>query len=522
MGFNRICMAAVLVTGVSISQALAPAHASPRSSALIDEGIVELQAGKWRQALARFLAASVADREDAEALFFQGVALNRLGLHKAALGQLDQAVGAGVKNPDMDFELGWARLGTGQYDTALASLAAYKAANPDSAKTSELIGRAELARGNADAANAAFDEALRLDPGLEPSVDFFRSALASAEGDTIESEERLASVTQYNRSGPLSETMRRQQNLLRSVEGTRAAAPIKPWTVFGATAVGRNSNVIALSEDIARPADISRKDSTYYDLTAGGTYRHMLDPTQSLSAGTVLNHRNYRDIDGNDTVTINLFARYDKRISRRFAAAVTGTVGRVYVDEDKRQTSASISPSLQYRINDRLNLSAFYTARKLDYPDPNSQPAARDPDSKQQTAGADLAFSFPDWQSQFIVGVARINNSAVGSDNDYNALRFSGTVRSQLPYDVTAGFSFVRTSYDYENNHSLAPTNPPGVTAFGFKRQDSINSFSFDLTRPINETFTAFARATKTRANSNLAVFAYEQNDFQFGVTARF
>ncbi|MBO6783551.1 MAG: tetratricopeptide repeat protein [Alphaproteobacteria bacterium] len=524
MGFKRTGAAAVLLGAVFVSHSFVPtqSYASPRSSALIDEGIVELQRNEWRQALAKFLAASVADPDDSEALFFQGVAMNRLGLHEPALAQIEKARNAGVKNADMDFELGWAQLGTGQYDAAVDSLSAYRTENPDSGKASELIGRAELARGNNVAADAAFDTALRLDPSLESSINFFRAAQAQVRGNSLESADRVDAVAGYQQNSALSQAMRRHQELLRSVEATRPQQQTKPWRAFGVVAVGRNSNVIALSEDIARPADITRKDSTYYDLTAGGEYRMPLDPTQSLTGGVVLNHRNYRDIGDNDTHTINLYGRYDKQINNRFLASVTASYGHVRVAEEKRQTSVGISPSLQYRINDRLSLSAFYQAQKFNYPEVTNQAASRDRDSKQQSAGANLAFAFPSLNTEAVFGISRINNSSEGSDNDYNALRFSGSVRTQLPYDIVGAISFVSTDYDYENLNSLAPTSPPGATAFGFVRQDGIQTYSLELTRPINETYTAYARASKTNANSNLAVFSYDQKDIQIGVTARF
>lgn len=127
-----------LIIGLS---AASPATASPESSALIDEGIIELQNSQWQAALGKFLAASIADPKDAEAQFFQGVALNRLGLHREALAQIELARTAGVTNAEMDFEYGWALLGSGQPAAAVTALEAYKGKHPDSAKTSELIGR---------------------------------------------------------------------------------------------------------------------------------------------------------------------------------------------------------------------------------------------------------------------------------------------------------------------------------------------------------------------------------------------
>lgn len=519
---GKILAGAMLAGALVIAAGLAPAHASPRSSALIDDGILELQRADWREALRKFLAASVADPKDAEAQFFQGVALNRLSLHEQALAQIERARAAGVKNPEMDFEYGWALLGAEKPADALASLRAYKAANPESGKTAELIGRAQLAEGNISAAESSFDEAVRLDPNLQTSVSFFRSIIANKRGDTDAGVEAYNSITSTAQNGPLSTTLRRQLDLLRAINPVARTERPKPWTVFGATSIGRNSNVIALSEDIAQPADITRKDSRYYDLLAGGTYRKLLDPTQFATVGAVLNRRNYRDIRGNDTDTINLFARYDRNINARTTASGTVSFSHIRVDGDKTQNIWAVSPQITHRINDKLQASVFYSVQKINSVSPSVTPAQLDRDSRLQNAGGDVMFRFPSLKSDLTIGGSVLQNSAVGSDYDYRAYRFQAKARTQLPYGVSGAIGIVRTSYEYKNLNSLAPTTPPGATGFGFKREDAITKISLDLSRPINEMFTAYVRASRTDASSNLAVFDYDQKDIQLGITARF
>ena len=89
-----------ICVGIAVSVAFpAIADASPESYALLQRGAQDLRAGKYEAALSKFEAAARADATDAEAPFFQGVALNRLGRHYAAWAKLQQARTMGVGHP---------------------------------------------------------------------------------------------------------------------------------------------------------------------------------------------------------------------------------------------------------------------------------------------------------------------------------------------------------------------------------------------------------------------------------------
>ena len=69
-GHMRLIKPAVMTAALSglligYYSGISTAAASPESSALIDDGIVELQRSDWQQALGKFLAASIADPKDA-------------------------------------------------------------------------------------------------------------------------------------------------------------------------------------------------------------------------------------------------------------------------------------------------------------------------------------------------------------------------------------------------------------------------------------------------------------------------
>lgn len=104
--------------------------ASPESRALVRQGAAELANRKFEEALRKFEAAVRADPADAQAVFFRGAALNRLGRHAEALPRLQEAAGLGSKHPDLPFELGWVLLGLGHWHAAIPHLERYEQSRP--------------------------------------------------------------------------------------------------------------------------------------------------------------------------------------------------------------------------------------------------------------------------------------------------------------------------------------------------------------------------------------------------------
>lgn len=153
----KVALAAAMLT-LAVS-----AQASPQSQRLIGEGRALLTKGNVDGALAKFDAAAKADPNDADALYFQGAALNRLMRHGQALARLQAAQQNGLKKAGMDFEMGWALLGTDRFGDAIRRLQAYDRAKPGVGKTSELLGRAHMGLKQYDQAEAYLKEAIRRD-----------------------------------------------------------------------------------------------------------------------------------------------------------------------------------------------------------------------------------------------------------------------------------------------------------------------------------------------------------------------
>ncbi len=418
---------------------------------------------------------------------------------------------------DLGFEAGWAALNSGDYGAAAVMLGGFLELNQEHAKAHELLGRTYIQLGQLDPAEGLLRRAMALDPSLEPSVLVSLAAIDVARGDNAAAGQSIAKILNDGGNSPV------RRGLVESLRPERPPQPAtKAWSVFGSTAIGRNSNVIALSDLIVAPADVTQQASRYFDISAGGQYRLPVDANKAVTAGVTLSHRNYRELSGKDTHAANFFARYDHAINDKFLASVTGSFGHTRVDGDKFQTTVGFSPSLRYLINDRVRLDAIYSFTKINLPDPKATPESLDRDSGLQSLGGTITIAFPKLKTDISFGGAMLLNSAVGDDYEYRARRVNIASQTLLPWKVVGGIGITRTAYDYQNLNSLAPTTPAGPTGFGFKRDDTITTLSASLSRPIDDRFTAFARFTRTDTVSNLAVFQYDQKDFQIGITGRF
>jgi len=126
------------------------ANASKASDNLVALGIVQLNGGKFVAATKYFNGAVQADPKDPRALFFLGVALNRLGQHGAALESFQRMWRLKVTHRELGLEGGWAAIAQGRTSLAITLLEPYVKANPKNAKAREFLGRAYIGDGRLD------------------------------------------------------------------------------------------------------------------------------------------------------------------------------------------------------------------------------------------------------------------------------------------------------------------------------------------------------------------------------------
>lgn len=502
------CAIFVCCAGVSTSVV-----ASPRSQQLIDDGVADLQQQNWRDALAKFLAASVADPGDHEAQFFQAVALNRIGNHAPALSQIERAREGGYANPDMDFEYGWALLGTGRYQDAIDAFQRYDAEGQQIGKTQELIGRAYIALGDDAAADRAFDTALARDSSLAPSVEFFRAGQAAARGEPAESRAILDTVAATQRTTRVGRAVSGHLEMLREMESADRG---KRWRVVGSLAFGHNDNVITLGEHQPLPQDISTESAVFGQANLFAAYDLIRDPDQTLTAGYAFSTDRYSDLSTQNSASHVLTADYSRRLAPRLAGLVQAFGGDDHSDGERarRYVGARIATFWQFGEHLSLEPAISHTSQRYNS-DPTLAPAD-DRDGHVNTAGATVRFRIPYIDADAFVGASVSKTDTEGDNFENNATTMIVGVSRDLFYGITGGILASRTDTQYAN------PDPRATVPFSERRHDKTQQLRFNLTRPLDERVTAYGRYLVTHNQSNIASFQYRQRVWMTGLTVTY
>jgi tetratricopeptide (TPR) repeat protein len=202
---SPLCGVAVLL---SLLLASGPALASPESRNLLLEGHGSLSAGKYDEALQRFIAATKADANDGEAFYFQGATLNRMGRFQEALDRFEKARTLGFKSPGLALDTGWALLRMGRWNDAIVQLEFFEKTVPGHGKTSEFLGEAYLGLKQYDRAESKLREAIERDAKLKPTALLYLAALELERQNRPGAEAYLKTLQQDYPESAIAQTLK--------------------------------------------------------------------------------------------------------------------------------------------------------------------------------------------------------------------------------------------------------------------------------------------------------------------------
>lgn len=515
-------IAAVLFLLVAAPLAVAPpqAWASDASNGLVARGLVDLKGGRFVAAAKYFNGAVQLDGKDPRALFYLGVALNRLGQHGAALEAFQRMWDLRVTHRELGLEGGWAAIAQGRTALAIELLEPYVKANPDSAKAREFLGRAYIGDGRLDAAEAELRRAIALDPTLSPTALYYLGNIAAIRNDRDGVATALAGILQ---TAPDSRTGSVLRDTLRRAAETAPRPKRKPWFASASLSAGRTRNVIGLPDGSVLPSDVSAKDSNLTRAQFDAGYSWRLDPASTLTAGYGLAQEHYTDLSSFDSTSHTVYAD----VRRRFAESVEGglrlshnlslTGGQTSV----QRTAAAPSATWRWAANDATTIG--YSFARADF---TSDPARRALDRDANIHVFSLSHStLIDSKVLPIgvnaqVGINRTLNRANGDDFQYNGAGWFFSLSRTLYWDIRGSLSVSHSIDDYEQLNSLAGAG------FAFQREDKINRFNVYLERPLDlpdvGAVSVFANWQYVDNWSNIPVFTYTQTTFNVGVVARF
>ena len=506
-----------------IAEFCAVSLASPKSSQLIENGWAELEKGRADIALKFFTQASSEDPKDAEAAFFAGVALNRLGRGEAALAQLSSARQLGLNHPDLPFEMGWSLLTLRRWDEAIEQLNLDEAQHPGRGQTSEFLGRAYLAQGKYKQADAAFTEALKRDPDLLPTVSVYRALLRQRQGDEAAASHELAGLFRAASDSQLTQLIGSQLPRVAPFLGA------EDWSLVLGTAVGYNSNVRGVKL-FNKATDVPRivRNSAFSRVTLNTAFALINRPDDRLTVGyDLLVDSYFRQVTDPDILDQNIFLEYWRALGDQFTTTLRVWDNDTFVGEDHFRNQAGAQASLATRIEQAVFFEGSYRYAFNDYlieTAPNLDAATAsviNEDAHVHTLTLAAEVPVREIHARLRGGAFYTWNFARGDDFDYESAGLFAGLLASLPWNITAQAIYTHSYDRYDDANSSTPIPIPPATR-DLKREDYLDGVTVRLTRPLNRHLTIYAEYNFNRDDSNLRAYDYEQHITSGGLIWQF
>lgn len=451
----------------------AEGFSSGASEKQTQKGYQFLTQRQFDQALKSFQAASKVNPTDVEALFFQGVALNRLGRFAQAAEKLDEAKKGGT-HPEWNFERGWAHLGLQEWQKAISSLRAYDKKHPGRGQTSEFIGRAYFELGEREKAEKYLKKALKQNGDLKETVGYYLSAISA------------------------------------SPPGQKTKKP-KNWNIYSNVSGSYNTNAINLGNSATRPTNISRQESGLTNTVLGGSYRFDLSDTSQLSLGTQA-FSNFYEVSSRLSLFDNYtFLRFRHAFDPKKVLGITVSNDFSIVQTAKFRNQIGFQPVFRWRLADWLVSELGYAFAYGKYFFPSN--AAQRRTGSSHTISLSNYFAVPKTKLRLRLGGSHLWNRANGADFVYQGHGLNFAISNPLFWKVTGELFFSQTWNRYSNVNSLTA---------GTKRSDDVSNIFAQFNYPIIGKLNGFLRGGYTRNGSNIAVFNYRACQGSLGFLAAF
>jgi len=507
-------LTAALVVAVTLLSTAA--KASPQSFELLQRGTQDLSAGRYAAALKKFDAAAQADGMDAEAPFFQAVALNRMGRNFQAWSRLQQAKTLGVKHPEYAFELGWSLIGLQRWIEAVPQLERFERTNPGRGQTSELLGRAKLALEMYDEASAHFAEALRRDPALGPTVHFYQALLAQRTGKPEAVRGEIQAILQESPNSPTARAMSQQLATLAVIENPPAmgSAAKKPFQLSVSLGGGRNSNVIFLGSGIPLPLDITRQSASFVRATLNTSYTWKLENNDTLTAGYGFQGESYKSLGQANLRDHYVYGDYSHTFNSKWFGALRVSDQYTFIGGNSYRNQVVLRPAVALRHSPRAVTEFSYSHARSNYMFPNAP--IQDRDGTTNAVSVSHYFNPRGSRFRFRAGGFYSRNSADGADFDSRSPGLFAGLSHPLGKQAKLDLAYSHTFDRYRNPNSLS------APAFSARRRDNGDALNVQVTHNFNQTLSGYLQFSHSRNSSNLPFFEYRQNVFGGGVVAHF
>jgi tetratricopeptide (TPR) repeat protein len=448
-------------------------------------------------------ASGAAAAQEAETAFLRGAEANRQGRFAEAEGQLLRAEALGHRDVELDFELGWAAMGRGQWARCIERLERFDRAAPGRGQASEFLGRCHLGQRQPEQAERRFREALQRDPRLAPTVNLSLASIEQSRGDAAGARARLEAVAAAE--APTGRALRELAGPADPV-----VQPDRPLRLSASLTTGYNDNVIGLGNTIPLPTDISRKGAWFVRLSGGGSYTHQVTARTSATAGYAVLLDRYDGISASNLDDHFVYGDLVHQASPRLGYSLRASAEASHLSSGHFRDVYALRPAVSYRFTGSSVTELSLTHSVSDYKTPVAPAFARDGNS--QVLGAVHSFRLPARNWSGAAGITAGRNRTSGPDFNSASLGASGTLRYQFANRILASAGLGVSQDDYRDPNSLS----------GAPRKDRQYVASFQLGGPLRAGLRWYAQAQALRNDSNIAFYDYQQGSVSGGIAVDF
>jgi len=470
-------------------------HAELRDSAQA------MVAGDYEKALDLARDAYKQTSEKADPALLEGMALNRLGRFDEALAIMGPAVTG--DRPEFVFEIGWAYVGTGQYQKGIKLLTRYDSAFPGRGMTSLLLGQAYGGLHEKEKAAHYFQLAGQRDPALKSTAQL---DLARANGTSGPSQ---------GGSGPGNSSRGAWPNSPSKWFWQGDVSQKKSWQVAVSIAGGYDSNVVAQGNGAPLPTGISHQD--------GGFFYSALEAHDDLNFGSqdrlrlqyALESRTYDgSLAGFNYLDNYLTANYFHDFNRQWEVSLLAGGEFTYIGGNYYNTSPSVRPTVTFKETTWAATDLGFGYAYNSFNTTSGPVIGRS--GPTESILLQQRVQVPDTKLELRAGFSYGWTNSVGTDYVYQSKNVFFGLIYQLPYDTQMQFYYAHEWDAYNNFNSLSPIFPP------VRRQDDLNSLNLYLAHPITPWLDVFVRYNFNGDDSNIGFFKYNDSIVMSGVTAHF
>ncbi|MFT4572312.1 MAG: Tfp pilus assembly protein PilF [Hyphomicrobiaceae bacterium] len=498
------CTIAVLVAFACGAASPSFATESGRAERLYSKALVEFHADRPEAAATLLEQAVALNPQDAQAQYYLGVTLGRLGRLDEAADALQIAAERAPSLLRADLELGWVLISAGRHDEAAVVLAQARGRESTAGRANLLDGINEVRRGNYAIARERLNTAVTTDPSQVVPARYYRGLAAYEAHDLVAAEEDFSYVAE---TVPTDQMGIEAQKFLDRI-GDELTPSFRMRAGIG---FEYDSNVSLAPNDDSLSRDqlgITNKDDVRTVLTAGGSYAIHADENFQVSVSYDVVQSLHADLSEFDLQTHRLGAQV-AHFRGPITLGLNGTWGYSFLDTESFLSEGALMPWLRVAEGEFGHAELYYRLRNRDY---ILDPFAAPRDSFNHTAGA-RQFFYLDGSDRYVSLGYRWDHddadNAVGKRFNYDGHQFEAGVGWRFAGEITADAIYAYKLEDYSHPDALG-------------RDDDEQTVVVRAEKRLGRLLWATASYVTRLNDSNQAAFDYDRHIGSVGLEARY